>query len=65
MTTIALACRRSGVGDRAAEVLDDHLGLLREVVRVQRHEPGDRRAAFARVDLGVVGDRLLAASRSL
>ena len=47
------------MGDLGAEVLDDHLGLLRQLVRVQGDELGDRRLGLAGVELGVVGDRLL------
>ena len=41
-----------------AEVLDDDLGLLGDVVRVQRDEPGDRAARSSLLVDGVVGDRL-------
>ena len=46
-------------GGVLTEVFDDDLGLLRQVRRVQRHEPGDRRFRPRLVMLGVVGDRLL------
>ena len=42
------------MGDVLPEVLDDHLGLLGQRVLVQRHKLGDRRAGFARVEVGVV-----------
>ena len=42
------------VADLGPVVLDDHLGLLGQLVRVQRHEPGDRRPGLARVVLRVV-----------
>ena len=41
-----------------AEMLHDHLGLLGDVVRVQRHEPGQRRRRLLLLHLGVVLDRL-------
>ncbi len=45
------AHRRRGVG---AEMLDDDLGLLRQVVGVQGHEPGDRPPGLTRVVLRVL-----------
>ena len=38
-----LGLAADAVGDVLAEVLDDHLGLLGQVVLVQGHEPGDGR----------------------
>ena len=46
-------------GDVVAEVVDDHVGALGEVVLVQRDEPGDGGAGAGLVELGVVGDRLV------
>jgi hypothetical protein len=45
--------------DPVAEVLDDDLGLLRQVVLVQRDEPGDGRPCLGRLIARVVGDGLL------
>ena len=45
----------AGVG---TEVLDDDLGLLGEVVGMERHEARDRAARLAGVVLGIVGHRL-------
>jgi hypothetical protein len=39
-------------------VLDDDLGLLRDVARVQVDEPGQRRGGLLLVQLRVVGDGL-------
>ena len=50
---------RLGMG---AEVLDDDLGLLSQVVRVQRNEPGDRPLRLRGLVAGVIRDRLLDAT---
>ena len=58
MTTIAFALPADLVADLGAEVLDHHLRLLRDVVRVQRHEARELRGRLLLVDLRVVLDRL-------
>ena len=56
---MALACPPIFGGGVGAEVLDDDLGLLGQVGRVERHEPGDGPAGLGCLVGGVVGDGLL------